>query len=79
MAYKTSSLFFLSASFTKRNTYLYGLQLHIKMKITALNMSNIYKLYKSVRITVIPGGHNLLIFIKVLTDHCLTGSTKNTG
>lgn len=49
------------------------------MKITALNTSNTYNLYKIVMITVIIGGHNLLIFIKILTDHCLTGSTKNTG
>lgn len=34
---------------------------------------------KIVMITVIIDGHNLLIFIKILTDHCLTGPTKNTG
>lgn len=47
------------------------------MKVTALNMSNMYD--KIVMITVITGGHNLLIFIKILTDHCLTGPTKTTG
>lgn len=47
------------------------------MKITELNMSNMYDLYKIVRITVITDGHNLLTFIKILTENCITSSTKN--
>lgn len=35
-----------------------------------------YNLYKIVMIIVTTDGHNLLIFIKILTDHCLTGSTE---
>lgn len=49
------------------------------MKITELNMSNMYDLYKIVMITVITDGHNLLTFIKILTENYITGSTKNTG